>query len=392
MADLVSQFEIEELYTQINFNGKPVRVTPLRYGDAIKWLGNQKEGIPAYITVDMTTQETALVRLEQGIKYSESEYFMRDVMRKLRFSYPTKIFDEISFEIDDNGTPYWVASTVKYRIGLFSGRDIGGAVLLNAQTGESKYYDIKDIPTWVDQVYSADMILTQLTYNGKYRSGWLNSIFGQKGVLQPTDGYNYLAINDDVWLYTGITSVTSDESNVGFVLTNLRTKETRYYPVPGAEEYSAMSSAQGQVQHLGYRATFPLLLNVADRPSYFMALKDSAGLVKMYAFVDVQQYQIVGTGSTVEESRQDYLSKLKKEDVQPSRGEELTVTAKVSKVSSAVVDGNTCYYILLESNEQVYTVPVYLSDRLPFLSAEDTVTIRYSDDNGKISVSAVEIN
>ena len=392
MADLVSQFEIEELYTQINFNGKPVRVTPLRYGDAIKWLGNQKEGIPAYITVDMTTQETALVRLEQGIKYSESEYFMRDVMRKLRFSYPTKIFDEISFEIDDNGTPYWVASTVKYRIGLFSGRDIGGAVLLNAQTGESKYYDIKDIPTWVDQVYSADMILTQLTYNGKYRSGWLNSIFGQKGVLQPTDGYNYLAINDDVWLYTGITSVTSDESNVGFVLTNLRTKETRYYPVPGAEEYSAMSSAQGQVQHLGYRATFPLLLNVADRPSYFMSLKDSAGLVKMYAFVDVQQYQIVGTGSTVEESRQDYLNKLKKGDVQPSRGEELTVTAKVSKVSSAVVDGNTCYYILLESNEQVYTVPVYLSDRLPFLSAEDTVTIRYSDDNGKISVSAVEIN
>ena len=392
MADLVSQFEIEELYTQINFNGKPVRVTPLRYGDAIKWLGNQKEGIPAYITVDMTTQETALVRLEQGIKYSESEYFMRDVMRKLRFSYPTKIFDEISFEIDDNGIPYWVASTVEYRIGLFSGRDIGGAVLLNAQTGESRYYDIKDIPNWVDQVYSADMILTQLTYNGKYRSGWLNSIFGQKGVLQPTDGYNYLAINDDVWLYTGITSVTSDESNVGFVLTNLRTKETRYYPVPGAEEYSAMSSAQGQVQHLGYKATFPLLLNVADRPSYFMALKDSAGLVKMYAFVDVQQYQIVGTGSTVDESRQDYLSKLKNEDVETSVGEVLTVTSKVAKVSSAVVEGNTCYYILLEGNEQVYTVPVYLSDRLPFLSTEDTVTISYSDDNGKISVSSVEIN
>ncbi len=392
MADLVSQFEIEELYTQINFNGRPVRVTPLRYGDAIKWLGNQKEGIPAYITVDMTTQETSLVRLEQGIKYSESEYFMRDVMRKLRFSYPTKIFDEISFEIDDNGTPYWVASTVEYKIGIFSGRDIGGAVLLNAQTGESQYYDIEEIPTWVDQVYSSDMILTQLTYNGKYRSGWLNSIFGQKGVLQPTDGYNYLAINDDVWLYTGITSVTSDESNVGFVLTNLRTKETRYYPVPGAEEYSAMSSAQGQVQHLGYRATFPLLLNVADRPSYFMALKDSAGLVKMYAFVDVQQYQIVGTGSTVEESRQDYLSKLKKEDVDTPEAEILTVTAKVTRVSSAVVDGNTCYYILLEGSEQVFTVPVYLSDRLPFLGTEDTVTISYSEEQGKTMVSAVEIN
>ena len=235
--------------------------------------------------VDMTTQDTSLIRLENGIKYSESEYFMRNIRRKLRFEYPTKIFGDISFEIDDNGTPYWVASTVEYKIGLFSGEDIGGAVLFDAQTGESKYYDVADVPTWVDQVYESDMVLQQLVYNGKYRSGWLNSIFGQKGVLQPTDGYNYLAINDDVWLYTGITSVTSDESNVGFVLTNLRTKETRYYAVSGAEEYSAMSSAQGQVQHLGYRATFPLLLNVADRPTYFMALKDSAGLVKMYAFV-----------------------------------------------------------------------------------------------------------
>ena len=392
MADLVSQFEIEGLYTQINYKGRPVRVTPLRYGDAIKWLGNQNQGIPAYITVDMATQETALIRLNDGIKYSESEYFMRDLMRKLRFSYPTKIFDEVSFEIDDNGTPYWVASTVEYKIGIFSGKDIGGAVLLNAQTGESRYYDIEEIPTWVDQVYSSDMILTQLMYNGKYRSGWLNSLFGQKGVLQPTDGYNYLAINDDVWLYTGITSVTSDESNVGFVLTNLRTKETRYYPVPGAEEYSAMSSAEGQVQHLSYRATFPLLLNVADRPSYFMALKDSAGLVKMYAFVDVQQYQIVGTGSTVEESRQDYLNKLKKENVNTTQVEATTVSAIVSKVSSAVVDGNTCYYILLEDNNQVFTIPVSLSDRLPFLSVGDTVTVSYFDENGKITVTAVEIN
>lgn len=392
MADLVSQFEIEELYTQINFNDKPVRVTPLRYGDAIKWFNNQKEGIPAYITVDMTTQETALVRLESGIKYSESEYFMRDLMRKLRFSYPTKIFDNVSFEIDDDGTPYWVAATVEFRIGLFSGKDIGGAVLLNAQTGESKYYDIKEIPSWVDRVYSSDMVLTQLTYNGKYRSGWLNSIFGQKGVLQPTDGYNYLAINDDVWLYTGITSVTSDESNVGFVLTNLRTKETKYFPVPGAEEYSAMSSAEGQVQHLSYRATFPLLLNVADRPSYFMALKDSAGLVKMYAFVDVQQYQIVGTGSTVEESRLDYLKKLKKEAVDTTVTEAVTYSGKVIKISSAVVEGNTCYYIMLEGNDKVFTVPVTLSQKLPFLAEGDTVTVTYTEEDGAVNVTKVEIN
>lgn len=391
MSDLVSQFEIEDIYTQINYNGKPVRVTPLRYGDAIKWLNNQKEGIPAYIMVDMTTQETSLVKLSQGIKYSESEYFMRNIRRKLRFEYPTKIFGDISFEIDDNGTPYWVASTVEYRIGLFSGEDIGGAVLFNAQTGESKYYDVADVPTWVDQVYESDMVLQQLIYNGKYRSGWLNSIFGQKGVLQPTDGYNYLAINDDVWLYTGITSVTSDESNVGFVLTNLRTKETKYYAVPGAEEYSAMSSAQGQVQHLGYKATFPLLLNIADRPTYFMSLKDSAGLVKMYAFVDVQQYQIVGTGSTVEESRLNYLSKLKTEDVELSDKAQQNVSGVVEKKESAVVEGNTCYYIKLTDSDKIFIVGVNMNDRLPFLNVGDEIEITYSEEGGKITVNDIAI-
>jgi hypothetical protein len=388
MSDLVSQFEIEEIYTQINYKGRPVRVTPLRYGDIIKWLNNRKQGIPAYITVDMASQDTALIRLDNGIKYSKSEYFMRNVERKLRFDYPTKIFDDISFEIDDNGTPYWVASTVEFRIGLFSGRDIGGAVLMNAVTGESKYYALSEIPSWVDQVFSSTMVLNQLDYNGKYRSGWLNSIIGQKGVIATTDGYNYLAINDDVWLYTGITSVTSDESNIGFVLTNLRTKETKYYPLPGAEEYSAMSSAQGQVQHLGYKATFPILLNVAERPSYFMSLKDSAGLVKMYAFVDVQQYQIVGTGNTVEESRIDYLNKLKKNDVTLSEEKNENISGTVLEIGSAVMDGNTCYFVTLEGNDKVFILPVTLSDRLPFLKTGDVITVHFNQSE----VTKVEFN
>ncbi len=374
MADLVSQFEIENIYTQINYRGKPVRVTPLIYGDIIKWLNNQKQGIPAYIMVDMTTQETTLVRLEKGIKYSESEYFMRDLNRALRFKYPTKIFGDISFEIDDDGTPYWVASTVGYKIGVWSGKDINGAVLLNAVTGESKYYSLKDIPTWVDQVFESDLVIEQLVYNGKYRSGFFNSIFGQRGVLQPTSGYNYLAIDDDVYLYTGMTSVTSDESNVGFVLTNLRTKETKFYEIPGAEEYSAMSSAEGQVQHLNYTSTFPLLLNVSNRPTYFMSLKDAAGLVKMYAFVDVNQYQIVGTGNSVEAAQNDYISKLKTENVTDNIKPE-TAEGIIEKINSVVIDGNTVYYIKLEGQDTIYTAKVTVSDKLPFTERGTNVTL-----------------
>lgn len=390
ISDLVSQFVIEEDYTQINYKGKPVRVTPLAYGDIIKWFNNNSKGIPAYITVDMTTQETSLVRLDEGIKYSYSEYLMRNLYRYLRFNYPTKIFDNISFEIDEDGTPYWVASTMTFRIGFWSGRDIEGAVLLNAVTGESKYYKLEEIPKWVDQVYSSDMIMEQLIYNGKYRSGFFNSIFGQKGVLQPTDGYNYLAINDDVYLYTGITSVTSDESNVGFVLTNLRTKETKYYAIPGAEEYSAMESAEGQVQHLKYSATFPLLLNISDRPTYFMSLKDGAGLVKMYAFVDVSQYQIVGTGSSVEEARADYISKLKNENLEIEDIAETTVSGVIENIATAVVSGNTNYYIKLQNDEKIYIALITISDKLPLAKSGDSVEMTVSANEDKTTVSKIE--
>ena len=393
MSDLVSQFEIASDYTQINYKDSPVRVTPLKYGDAIKWLYNQSEGIPGYLRVDMTTQDVTLVRLEQGIRYSESEYFMRNIHRYLRFQYPTKIFADVSFEIDDDGAPYWVASTVKYQIGFWSGKDIGGVVLVNAVTGESSYYDVQNAPTWIDQVYDSELVLEQLIYNGKYRSGYWNSLFGQKGVLTPTEGYNYIALNDDVWLYTGMTSVVSDESNVGFVLVNLRTKETRYYAVPGAEEYSAMDSAEGQVQHLSYDATFPLLLNVGNRPTYFMSLKDSAGLVKMYAFVDVQQYQLVGTGTSVDAAREDYLQKLKA-DGQITENDDTTTAeprdAVVLSVATAVVDGNTKYYIMLDDGS-VIIADISLCDGLPFLIPGDTVTFLLSGNNAT-SLSITKVN
>ena len=401
ISDFVSQFEIADNYTQINYKDEPCRVTPLTYGDPIKWFNNQSDGIPAYIIVNMTTQKAETVRLKSGMKYSESEYFMRNIDRYLRFKYPTKIFDDVSFEIDESGTPYWVASTVKYRIGFWSGRDIGGAVLVNAITGESKYYDLNDIPTWVDQVYSADMIIDQLEYNGEYRNGYWNSIFGQKGVLQPTEGYNYLAINDDVWLYTGMTSVVSDESNVGFVLVNLRTKESKYYKVPGAKEYSAMNSAEGAVQEKKYEATFPLLLNVSDRPTYFMSLKDDAGLVKMYAFVDVQAYQVLGTGTNVDSARENYIANLKRENIKVKDSEEekddsITLAAKVVAVNSAVVNGNTKYYIKLTSEGfsdiRTFVIDISVSDDLPFIKADDNVILTYgTDENGAEVVKEIKL-
>lgn len=329
------------------------------------------------------------------MKYSTSEYFFHNISRYLRVCYPTKIFDydDLSFEIDEDGVPYWVAPVISYRIGIWSGKDVSGAVLVNSITGEHEYYDLADIPTWVDQVFISSLIIEQLNYYGSYQNGFINSMFGQKGVKKTTDGYNYIAIGDDVYLYTGMTSVTSDDSNTGFMLVNLRTKDAKYYTVPGATEYSAMDSAMGQVQQMQYQATFPILLNISDRPTYFMSLKDDAGLVKMYAFVDVEQYQIVGTGTTVKAAMQNYATALGIEDntgnvpnteepaeepTEEALVPEETITATVDAISSAVVGGNTRYYILMQDDAQVYTADISVNPKLPFLQPGQQVMVSYA--------------
>ena len=165
----------------------------------------------------MANQSTELVKLKQGMKYTTSDHFNRNIYRHLRFAHPTYIYGELSFEIDENGDPYWIAPVKKFNIGLFGGETVGKVVICNAVTGKTKTYDVGNVPQWVDRVYSADLLVNLFDYYGTLKHGFFNSVLSQKDCLETTDGYNYLALNDDVWMYTGVTSVNGDQSNVGFV-------------------------------------------------------------------------------------------------------------------------------------------------------------------------------
>ncbi len=394
MVDMVSQFEVSGDYAQINYQGKPVRVTPLTYASTIKWLTNQKSGIPAYMLIDMTTQDTECVKLSEGIRYSKGEYFNRNIYRHLRFRYPTYIFDDqIFFEIDEEGTPYWVCPVKKFNIGLFGGQTVGRVVLCNAQTGECTDYAVEDVPQWIDKVYSAELLINLYDYHGILQHGYWNSVLGQKDCLQSTNGYNYIALEDDVWVYTGVTSVSGDQSNVGFVLMNQRTMETRYYKVEGAIEDSAMSSAEGQVQNLGYRATFPLLLNIADEPTYFMALKDGAGLVKKYAMVNVQKYQWVAIGDTVQECEKNYTELLNTNGIvstQPQDGK--SISGKIESMTLVVLGGNSHYYICLENQKDIFDVDLSDVSLLSIIRCQvgDQITLEYTEGYGLHEVRALK--
>lgn len=389
LSDLVSQFTVNNESFQINYQGKPVRVTYLNYGSFFKWLNNFRNGIPAYMVIDMVTQEVSVARLENGIRYSPSEYFFRNLYRSLRFRYPAKMFADVNLEIDEDGNPWWIASVLDKTIGLFGGDDCIGAVLLNAVTGESRYYSSSEVPTWVDRVYTDELIIRQYDYYGAYHNGFWNSIFAQSGCVMTTDGSNYIAMDDDVWVYTGVTSVSTDESNIGFILVNQRTKEARFYPIAGAEEYSAASSAEGAVQQFKYRSTFPLLLNISGQPTYFMALKDSSSLVKMYAMVNVQQYQIVATGNTVADCESTYIALLSRNNISVTGASAIeeqyeTHTGVIADIRYAVVEGNTIAYIRLEGERVYYAISAASENLVVLLNIGDRVTITAADSDGEI--------
>ncbi len=377
LSDMVSQFEYSGDSTQINYQGRPVRVAPIAYADLIKWFTNRGNGLPAYVVVDMVTQQATVTRLSEGMKYSFSEPLNRNIMRHLRFNYPTMMFATPEFEIDEEGHPYWIAPRVVKRIGLFGGVDIQGAVLVDAVTGQCQYYE--EVPNWVDTLYVPELIMQQYDYYGTLIHGFINSILGQKDVTQTTSGYNYIAMNDDVYMYTGVTSANADQSNLGFLLTNQRTKETHFYTAPGATESAAQASAEGVVQDLNYRATFPLLLNIAGEPTYFIPLKDAANLVKTYAMVNVARYDIVAIGDTVPVCEQKYIQMLTDKGVTQTEDLPQTVAmGKVSDIRTAVLDGNSYYFIRLDIGDVYYSISAAQNRDVVTLNEKDTVSIQFA--------------
>ena len=393
MSDLVSQFVPANAYTQINIGNDPYRVTPLEYSGFMQWLNNRKEGIPNYLKVDMVSGEVTVEDLAENIKYSHSERFARNVKRHLRRHYPTTIFRSPSFEVDDEGHPYYVATTYKNKF-LFTYQEPSGVITLDAVTGETEAYELGEIPTWMDRIYSAELILDQLNYYGKYTNGFWNSIFQKRGVTQTTEGYNYIPMNDDVFLYTGVTSVNSDASNIGFYLVNLRTKEAEFYPVTSADEFSAMASAEGSLQQMRYTSTFPLLLNLNDRPYYISSLKDDSGLVRAYALVDAQDYQKVLTSDTVD----GLIAQLNGSTggvSEPTEIEEIeteeeltTISGQVENISQAVVAGDTMYYFMIDGS--IYKASIELSDQLPFVDLETELEGEVNQDNIFRSITITE--
>lgn len=385
---LGSQYYVDPEYTLVSSNEQIYRVSPLQYREFFKWLQNRNDGIPGFVRVNVTNPtDVTLVNLSEGMLYAPSAFFSQDLQRHVRFKYRSKILSDYSFEIDDSGKPYWVISVIEPQINVFGGLNAIGAVIVDPVNGDTQYYDIANLPDWVDRVQPTDIAWSQIDNWGYYINGFINTLFNQRDMLQTTDGYNYVTIDNQIHVYSGLTSVGSDRSIVGFALINLRSREATFYRIGGADEYAAMSSAEGQVQDLGYRSTFPVLLNIASVPTYFVSLKDQEGLVKMYSFVAVSNYAAVGVGETVVAAQRDYMARLKEigmivDDQETYK--KLTLT--VATVHNAIVDGNTTYYLTFDEDARLFVVPLSVSLEVIFASEGDEVYLGFFETNGNVII------
>ena len=398
LSDVVSQFNVSYDYTQIDYNGKPIKVSALEYAGYFKWLNNKDKGTTGYVMVDPVSMSASFCKSE-GMKYVPSAFFKEDAYRYIRMEYPTLMLDNLHFEIDESGKPYYIVSIVEKTIGLFGGKNIKGCSVLDPVTGETVRYDLADIPNWVDVVFDGDLICQQYNWYGMYQNGFWNSLFAKKDCKQvttyyvsdeaeeeddtydetPVSDYGYVAKDGDVWIYTGITSVNGDSSNIGFLLANERTGESRYYASAGADEKSAMAAAEGEVQEKGYQASFPSLINVEGYPTYIMVLKDSGGLVKLYAAVNVEQYNIVTTAATQSECIEKYKSVLGIEGEEVIDDVEKS-TITIMSIKYIDIDGNT-YIYLIDTEENIFKAKVSANEHMLLLNPGDQVEISYSGTN-----------
>jgi len=377
-------------------DGKLYWVIPLLHSGFFKWLANTAEGTPAYIKVSaINPRDVEFVRQVQGqpvrVKYQPNAYFNQDLRRHIYLhGYMGYGIGGYTFELDDQGQPHWTITLFTHEVGVRAPNPVK-LLTIHAETGKISEYPLiktadgfsdEKVPAWVDRIQPAEFILTQLDWWGKYVRGFWNTLFSKRNMLMVTAGYNIVYGTDDrSYVYSGMSSVGADEGTVGFVLSDTRTKRTHLYKMSGATEYAAMRSAEGKVQNYKYQATFPILVNLNGLATYFMPLKDSAGLVKQFAFVSVKDYSVVGVGETIKAARDDYqmaLSSSRVGNLAQKAAEEASLTGTVSRIGIDIKEGKTYYFLsFTEAPGMVFIGSSDLSNYLPLTKAGDLLSVKY---------------
>ncbi len=388
--NLGSQYNVGEYY-MICHEDNLYWIAPIEYNGFFPW-ANQGSS-PGYVMINANDPSDVEIK-KFTLKYTDSAYLWDDLARKNYFNNMSAWrAEDAHLELTDEGEPRFVETVYTNRLGYINGRDVLGIIVTNPTTGESDYYNYEDAPTWINHVMTEEVIIEQLNYWGVYVNGFFNSIFAKNEVLEVSTGVNYVYSNGNMYLQTGMTSVGSDESIVGVMMVDMRTKDAYFYRIGGATEYSAAQSAIGKDQEKRYTASDPIMINMDGTPTYFVMLKDDEGLVKRYAYVNVNDYRLVVTAETKSEALIEYKKLINIED--ETQAEQYSVK-DIRQVTSG---GNTYYYIRFNATSDtpdgfenyVFRASLELNSSLPFISTGSVVKINYDKNGDLYEISYLEV-
>lgn len=395
LGDYGSQFDIDvDNFTliSINRNGKSelVRIAPIDYSNVFVAMSRKSVGSIGYIEVNVVTKEAKLVEVEGGIKYSPKAILNNDLDRHIRFHYPTEMYDDKYFEIDDEGNPYWVIPTIKKEIGVISGKTNKGVIIVNPVNGDIKRYDIGSEPSWVDRATNDKILEKQATNALTYKNGFFNSKFAKKEVFQLSDGYNYYINKGNTYYVSCITSPSEgDQTSIGFVTINLKNGEATKYSIYGITEMRAREIAMydERIKAQQLDSTWPILINFQGVPTYFIVLKNDVQDQKI-VFLNVSDGSKVAMGSNIEEAKREYEKLLANSGIIDSDDEDLTVEANVTRVRDL---GNTKEFMIEGITDKYFVVDINLNLDARFVSVGDNVSIKYKEYSNYNLVSDIKI-
>lgn len=384
LSDVSARFKIDyDEFSQINYNNKMVRVAPFKYTDAFKKYTNLGEGIPYYVKVTtgdgVTNAKAELVTLSDGMKYYPGAPFLKDLHRHVALKHKFSYLDDWYFEIDDAGNPYWLVQVITKRVGIWGAKDMAGLIVVDAITGDTNRYEMEEIPEWVDSVYPTDMLLDQARDHYELSGGFINSVTQQRGVMaidsQPGD-YNYVMIDDEIYIFTGIRPRNLDSSSTtGLLFMGKRTGNAIELDLPGISLPTAEKTSVGSIQEKDYDPTTPVLQNVGGFPTYVMALKDNSGVVRGFSHVNYQDYTKSSVGDTIKQTEKNYLAMMGNSDSLTPDDQE-TFEKVIENIQSVIIDGNTLYYIMFEDDKEIYNASILVSETLAFMKAQDNVKVK----------------
>lgn len=383
IGQLGSQFEVDE-FTKQSINGKQYFVAPLKYKNIFSW-NRAKNGTPGYIRISVSNPSDVELITDYKIKYQPSSFFSSDLNRYVYINGLNKVgLTDFSFEVNDKGKPYFVITLYKNTIGL-GGKKVLGIATIDPTNGTIRRYGLENLPKWIDRVYPADLIINQLDWHYKLIHGFWN--FSNRDKLETTDGYEIVYNNGECFVYTGLTSAGSDKGTVGFLMTNLRTKVATLYKIQGYNEYAAMDSAKGKEQAAEYEATFPILINVENSPTYFLTLTDDNNLIAKFMFVNIKNLNIVGKGDNLNEALNNYIKNLQQDEniLEENIGKKVVATGNVVRIGSVTQQNTTYFYIIIDSiKNKVFIVPLDESSKLPLTKEGDNVSLSYVDKDSEL--------